>query len=209
MKAATPRDYARLNASAHFIGKGATVDISLKNNFPLNPEKNYIFMWGSSGNHYLLFEQNSPEQERAIEKVFALNMAQIINNDLSSVVGTWVNPMNNQRLVVTETVIENPNKQSRNFLKGQVVADVTQNGFQQVIVVLENQTDKEYPSLVVGGIGYYDYSLSAQFRHLYFLAQGYSRWELDPTDSTRDRIIISDGGDGVDEEITEEVYYWE
>lgn len=167
--------------------------------YPINGEasneKNLLVIWTSNNSYTQVFAQG-PATDIAKTR---LDLAQLQNQDFTSLVGVWRNDTGKE-INVTNEIVTKPEGSEFSFASGAVIrGEVGQNGLPQVIALGEMTGD-----YLQGGLGSFDTTAPfAAFGPLAIVPQGVQMSDLDDSDSTRDRLIVGAGQSGY----AEEAYY--
>lgn len=209
---ASLKEDSAINWSVSFYPKGTTTNYS-SNGKPNDTD--FIVVWTSNNNHTEIFVPNEKQKntkatnQKATKKsatpdvkkqTSTLNLAQIQDNDFSSLQGTWKNPTNGKTYVVTNKVEHAPEDSNTSVSEGAVVSDPTND----ISEVISGGTLRD--GYIQGAIGTYDKEVTASpFSPILIVPKGVKATTSDDSNSNKDRLILGGGQGGY----STEAYYKE
>lgn len=193
-----------INWSVSFYPKGTTTNYS--SNGKTN-DTDFIVVWSSNNNHTEVFVPNEkqkkvkPSNKKATKKSFKsnvkkqdkkLNLAQIQDDNFSSLQGTWKNPTDGKDLMITDKIANAPENSNIAFKKGAVISNGNDSNGTEVIC--PGNLSNGY---MQGGIGTYSKEeVPSSFAPIMIVPKGVKATGSDDSNSNKDRLIVGGGQNG-------------
>lgn len=190
-----------INWSVTFYPKNSTYDFSSDGRVN---KQNIIVVWTSNNQYTQIFAQEAAEASTESSDVPAktsskLNLDQIANDNFSSLVGTWKNPVTGETIGVTDKVEHRPADVPESIAPvGAVIAGQEHNGHPNVIL----------PGRIMDGYmlaTWSNYGAALGGSPLTIVPAGVKERADDDSDTTKDRLIKGGGQAG----FKENAYYRE
>lgn len=176
-------DKVAINWGVTFYPKGTTNEFKTDANSKKNTE-NLIKIWTSNNQYTEVFAQSTAATKATSQK---LNLAQLADNDFSSLVGRWKNPAG-KVITVTNQVAKRPADSYLAITEGAVISEKDSAGHQQVI-----GTGKVQNNIIQGSMG----SFSNQtLDPLTIVPAGVKAATGDDSNTQKDRLIAGGGQGG-------------
>ncbi|WP_179395226.1 DUF6287 domain-containing protein [Lacticaseibacillus absianus] len=185
--------HVAINWAVNFYPKGATADFKALTGDATNQE-NLIEVWTSNNSVRQIFAQDlTAARRRAIQ---GLDLQQLAAGNYTSLAGTWVNPADGGRFVVTTETQKRPaGFDNTGSDIGVVISNHDQDDHHQFVMF--DSTDTTVGRTLMATLGYWDASQPfQQFDPLLLVPKGVQATTADDSDVTRDRMILGGGQGG-------------
>jgi len=175
-----------INWSIQFYPKGTTSEYKTSDSSSTNTE-NMIVIWTSNNQYTQIFAQTAKQNE-SVTSTTKLNIAQLSENNFTSLVGQWKNTAG-KTITVTDRVINKPENSRISAVKGAAVSGADIDGQPKVVV-----SGPENNGVISGGIGYY--ASESGLDILKIVPKGIRAANTDDSNINKDRLIYGGGQGG-------------
>lgn len=155
-----------------------------------NNTQNLIVIWSSNMNLTRVFAEE-PIKNNVLSNSVDLNG--LSQNDFSSLVGIWTNPISGEVIEVTNETMDKPEESPAASEIGVILNQEQVDGYPTVII-----SGPIYDGYMQGGIGTFNPKVKmSPFTPITIIPKGVKMSDGDDSDSTKDRIIMGAGQSGV------------